>query len=120
MTARRPATARHRHYSIRHRVVAWVSQRIFSRITYTVRHGLLTGMRRRGGLGFLPQWAVGRTDDTAEVRFWRDYPLEGLTIYDIGAFEGLLTMYFARRCNRVIAFEPHLLAMRSVSETTSS
>jgi len=57
------------HYSLKHRFVAGVS-RLFEQRVYTVRHGPLRGLRRKGGLGFLPQWAVGRTDDTAEARLF--------------------------------------------------
>jgi FkbM family methyltransferase len=80
---------------------------MFGNMTYTVRHGLLTGMKRRGGLGFLPSWLISSMTETQELGFWRTYPLEDLTVYDIGAFEGLLTMYFSVRCKDVFAFEPH-------------
>ena len=39
--------------------------------------------------------------------FWRSLPIAGLVVYDIGAYHGLLTMFFASRCARVIAYEPN-------------
>ena len=91
------------HFGISHKLIAFVSQKFFGNITYTVRHGLARGMKRKGGLGFLPMSAR----PTAEEVFLRSLPLEGKTVYDIGAFEGLLTLYFSRFAKQVIAFEPN-------------
>jgi len=88
---------------LRHRFIAFVSGRIFSNVTYTIRHGLAAGMRRKGGLGFLPM----HVDDTAETRFFRNLDLAGKTVYDIGGFEGVLTLFFARQAREVITFEPN-------------
>jgi FkbM family methyltransferase len=33
--------------------------------------------------------------------------LHGLVIYDVGAFQGLLTMFFAQRARQVISYEPN-------------
>jgi FkbM family methyltransferase len=91
-----------RHYSIRHRAIAWISRHLFDRATYTARHGLIHGMRRKGGLGWMP---VGV--QTKEEMFWRGLPLSGLVIYDVGAFHGMLTLFFAGRCARVVCYEPN-------------
>jgi hypothetical protein len=45
-----------RHYSRKHSAIAWISQNLFDYVTYTVRHGLLRGMKRKGGLGWMPQF----------------------------------------------------------------
>jgi FkbM family methyltransferase len=90
------------HYSLRHRAIAWVSRHLFDRLTYTVRHGLIRGMRRRGGLGWMPVGA-----QTQEEMFWRGLPLKGLVIYDVGAYHGILTLFFASRGGQVIAYEPN-------------
>ena len=89
------------HFGWKHRLVAVVSQRV--NFTYTIRHGLVAGMRRRGGLGFVP-WGPA---ETAETRFLRALNVGGKVVYDIGAFEGLLTMFFSRRARYVIAWEPN-------------
>jgi len=90
------------HYSLRHRAIAWISRRLFDRFTYTVRHGLIRGMRRRGGLGWFP--AGGRTKEDI---FWQKMPLKGLLTYDIGAYHGVLTLFFASQGAQVIAYEPN-------------
>jgi FkbM family methyltransferase len=92
-----------RHYSLRHRTIAWISRNVFDGVTYTARHGLIRGMRRRGGLGWTPEWS----EPTREEMFWRELPLDGLVIYDVGAFHGILTLFFASRGARVIAYEPN-------------
>jgi FkbM family methyltransferase len=90
------------HYSLRHRAVAWISRRLFDRVTYTVRHGLIRGMRRKGGLGWLPAGGA-----TKEELFWRGLDLTGFVVYDVGAFHGILTLFFASRCAQVISYEPN-------------
>jgi FkbM family methyltransferase len=95
-----------RHYSLKHRAIAWISRHLFDHITYTARHGLIRGMRRKGGLGWIPAF-LARAAQTKEEMFWRGLPLAGLVVYDIGAFHGLLTMFFASRCGKVIAYEPN-------------
>lgn len=89
-------------YPLKHRIVSWVSSRVFDRMTYTQRHGLIAGMRRRGGLGWLPF----SEPESEELRFWRQLDLRGKVVYDIGAFQGLLTLHFARHAQCVVAYEP--------------
>jgi FkbM family methyltransferase len=94
------------HYSLRHRAIAWISRQLFDHTAYTVRHGLIRGMKRQGGLGWIPAWASHGTQ-TKEEMFWRGLPLAGLIIYDVGAFHGILTLFFASCGARVIAWEPN-------------
>lgn len=91
-----------RHYTLKHRLIAWVGGTLFDTMIYRVRHGLLKGMWRRGGFGWVP-WAPM----TAEQRFWGALYIHGMTIYDIGAFHGLLTLLFASRAREVVSFEPN-------------
>ena len=42
-----------RHYTLKHRLIAWISTRLFDTTTYTVRHGLPKGVKRKGGLGWV-------------------------------------------------------------------
>jgi FkbM family methyltransferase len=93
------------HYSLKHLAIATVSQ-WFDGYTYTVRHGLLRGMKRRGGLGFLPERLIGH-QGTEETRFLAALDLSGAVVYDIGGFEGLLTLFFATRAATVIVYEPN-------------
>ena len=95
-----------RHYSTKHRLIAWISTHLFDNATYTVRHGLLKGMKRKGGLGWVPaMFSSGLM--TAEQQFWSALNLKGMTVYDIGAFHGLLTLFFATRAKAVVCFEPN-------------
>lgn len=95
-----------RHYTLKHRLIAWISIHLFDRATYTVRHGLLKGMRRRGGLGWLPAlFSPGAM--TAEEQFWFGLNLSGMTVYDVGAFHGLVTLFIASRAKAVVCFEPN-------------
>lgn len=96
------ALAKFRHYTPGHRCISWVSRNLFAHVTYRQRHGLIRGMRRRGGLGFVPKRGL-----TPEESFLESLSLEGKVVYDIGAFEALLTLFFARRGARVVAFEPN-------------
>ena len=94
------------HYTLRHRVIASLSQRLDG-LTYTQRHGLIRGMRRQGGLGFLPALLAGGNHETAEHRFLRALDLSGKVVYEIGAFQGILTLFFSSRAKEVIAYEPN-------------
>ncbi len=94
------------HYPLKHRIIAWVSSNLFDSAVYTVRHGLLRGMRRKGGLGWAPE-KLSRNSVTAEQNFWERLDLSGKTVYDVGAFHGLLTLFFASRAKAVVCFEPN-------------
>jgi FkbM family methyltransferase len=63
-------------------------------------------MKRTGGLGWMPAWLSHGTQ-TCEEMFWRDLPLAGLVVYDVGAFHGILTLFFASHSSQVIAYEPN-------------
>lgn len=93
---------RSQHFSLRHRVIAFISTRIVGNFVYTMRHGLAAGMRRKGGLGFLGSRAL-----SAEERFLSNLDFAGKSVYDIGAFEGLVTLFFARKAASVITYEPN-------------
>jgi FkbM family methyltransferase len=95
-----------RHYTLKHRFVSWISIHLFDNVTYTVHHGLLKGMKRKGGLGWVPALSSSGTM-TAEQRFWSGLNLSGMTVYDVGAFQGLLTLFFALRAKAVVCFEPN-------------
>jgi FkbM family methyltransferase len=95
-----------RHYTLKHRLTAWISTHLFDTVTYTVRHGLLKGMKRKGGLGWIPA-SFSPGSMTTEQQFWSDLNLGGMTVYDVGAFHGLLTLFFASRAKAVVCFEPN-------------
>jgi FkbM family methyltransferase len=88
-------------FTLRHRLTAAVSRRLQG-IVYTSRGGLTRGLRRKGGLGFLPGAAH---PDTAETRFLQTLNFTGKVVYDIGGFQGLMTLFFAKTARQVLTFE---------------
>ena len=103
------------HYTLRHRLVAAISNRLDS-FTYTQRHGLIRGLKRKGGLGFLPAALADSGHETAEHRFLRSLDLTDQVVYEVGAFQGLLTLFFSGRAKEVIAYEPNPSSYRRVLE----
>jgi FkbM family methyltransferase len=103
------------HYTLRHRLVAAISNRLDS-VTYTQRHGLIRGMKRKGGLGFLPAMLADGGHETAEHRFLRSLDLSQATVYEVGAFQGILTLFFSGRAKEVIAYEPNPSSFQRVIE----
>lgn len=86
-------------------VIASIQPLVAHRV-YTVRHGLAKGLRRRGGLGFVPQFG----SRTAEEIFLERLSLDGATVFDVGGYEGIFTLFFARKVGatgRVVTFEPN-------------
>ncbi|MCW5963101.1 MAG: FkbM family methyltransferase [Bryobacterales bacterium] len=86
---------------LKHRLISWVSRTFFDNRVYRVRNGLNKGLVRRGGLGWLPI-----EQSNPELDFWRSLDFSGKVVYDIGAYHGLLTIYFARTARQVVAWEP--------------
>lgn len=93
------------HFSRKQRMVAWISQTFFDNNVYRSRQGLTKGLMRKGGLAFLPE-ALARVPETEEIRFWRQLDLKDKVVYDVGAFHGLLTCFFAKQARHVVAYEP--------------
>jgi FkbM family methyltransferase len=71
---------------------------------YTARTGLTKGLKRKGGLCFIPRQL------SLEEKFLMNLDINGQTIYDIGGNVGIFTMFFARsvgKKGKVITFEPN-------------
>jgi FkbM family methyltransferase len=83
---------------------------------YTVRNGLARGLRRRGGLGFVPQFGA----KSAEERFLEGLSLGGLTVFDGRLVtRGIFTLFFARRVGpggQVVTFEPNPRNFQKIAE----
>lgn len=92
------------HFSRKQKAIAWVSHSLFDHITYRARHGITKGQKRRGGLGWLPERFAGA--ESRETEFLRSLDFTCKVVYDVGAFHGLMTLFFAARASQVIAFEP--------------
>ena len=82
-----------------------IGQRTLGPRAYTMRFGLARGLRRRYGQGFRPKFAL-----TAEERFLEQLNITAKTVFDIGGYIGILTLFFARAVGstgRVVTFEPN-------------
>ena len=95
------------HFSLRDRITSFVSEKLFRNFTYTARHGLIQGMKRKGGLGFLPAAILPKSRTNAEEDFLRGLGISGKVVYDVGAFQGMMTLFFAQKASAVVAYEPH-------------
>lgn len=100
------------HYSWKHQAVAWISQNLFDGVVYTVPDGLLKGMKRKGGLGWLPV----KREASKEHHFLETLDLRGKVAFDVGSFQGLMAMFFARQARQVIAFEPNAGNRKRIEE----
>jgi FkbM family methyltransferase len=90
---------------LRRAVISRLQPLVANRV-YTVRNGLARGLKRRGGLGFIPQMGV----PPLEEQFLERLDFTGQTIFDIGGYEGIFTLFFARRVGprgTVVTFEPN-------------
>jgi FkbM family methyltransferase len=111
-----PSQFRSTHFSWKDRATSFVSEKFFGSLTYTVRHGIIKGMKRKGGLGFLPGFLARSPENEPELTFLRNLDLEGKVVYDIGAFQGVMTLFFARQAKAVISYEPLPANYRRVVE----
>lgn len=77
---------------------------------YTARSGPGRGLKQVGGVRLLLPPRFGEREDAEELAFWRGLDLTGKLVWDVGAFEGIVSMFFARKVGaggHVVAFEPH-------------
>jgi len=72
------------------RAIGGLSRPVTRHITYRTRSGIAAGLKRKGGLGFLPR-AI-----SDEERFYLGLNLTGTVVYDIGSYEGIFSMFAAR------------------------
>ena len=93
---------------LKHRAQAWLSNRLLQPLcrnqVYRVRQGVARGFRVQGGLFFLPK------PPTAEEAFLTNCDWTGKVVYDVGAFLGHFTLFFAQAVKPegcVVAFEPN-------------
>jgi FkbM family methyltransferase len=99
---------------LKHAVISALRPLVSDRV-YTVRHGLARGLKRRGGLGFVPRLSPESTEEA----FLQRLDLAGETIYDVGGFEGIFALFFAQRVGptgRVLTFEPNPRSAATIRE----
>ena len=100
-----PMSAAQETMPLKHTIISRISRSsLVDSFVYTARHGPAKGLKRRGGLGWLPS-----PKQSAEDRFLSELNWSGLTVYDIGGDQGLFSLFFARAVGsgRVIIFEPN-------------
>jgi FkbM family methyltransferase len=107
------------HFTLKDRFASLVSEKLFQNFTYTVRHGLIKGMRRKGGLGFLPVSLARSPHNAAEEAFLGALQLKDKVVYDVGAFQGLMTLFFASKAKKVVTYEPNPVSFRRVQENVA-
>jgi len=81
--------------------------------TYKIRQGVAAGLKRRGGFSFIPRSL------SPEEKFLLNLNWTGLTVYDVGGYEGLFTLFFSRAVGpngRVFTFEPNPANCRKIQE----
>ena len=90
------------------RNIAFISK-LFSKLLYnrifTMRIGLARGLKRRYGFGYKPKLLM-----TVEERFLKELDFSDQTVYDIGSYIGIYSLFFARAVGKngaVISFEPN-------------
>ncbi len=91
--------------------------RVFQNHTYTSRHGLAKGLKRKGGLAFLPSFVPRSTEMLKEELFIAGLDFTGQTVFDIGGDQGIYTLFFARKVGetgKVFTFEPNPTSYRHI------
>jgi len=84
-------------------------------LSYTVRWGIARGMKRKGGLQFIPQITKLRPEE----HHLMNLDLKGKTVYDIGGFEGIFTLFFSRAtgsAGHVVTFEPNPINQKKIED----
>ena len=77
---------------------------VLEHYTHTIRTGPARGMKKKGGLTFLP------SPRTREDRLLNRLNLEGKTVYDLGGNIGMMSLFFSRAVGpkgHVLTFEPN-------------
>lgn len=100
---------------LRFNIIPTILYPLMKKHVYTARYGLAKGLKRKGGLGFIPQ--VTRL--TMEENFLMNLDFRGQVVYDVGAAYGIFTLFFAEsvgKNGKVIAFEPNPKLCRQIIE----
>jgi FkbM family methyltransferase len=80
-------------------------ERLLGEHEFTIRTGLARGLKRRYGLGFKPRLSL-----TKEEKFLLGLDFWGRTVFDVGGYVGIYTLFFARAVGKdgmVVVFEPN-------------
>lgn len=106
--------------SLTRRVIARLNRTPFlNNLVYTAKHGPARGLRRQGGMGWLPAFVPRTHEWDAEEAFLASLNWKGLTVYDVGGDQGLFTLFFAHQVGetgQVVVFEPNPQSCRRIEE----
>ncbi len=104
--------------SIKRKIIGRINRIPFmDKIVYTAKHGPARGLKRQGGMGWLPSLVPRIHEWDAEEAFLADLEWRGLTVYDVGGDQGLFTIFFAHRVGadgQVVVFEPNQQSVRRI------
>ena len=86
--------------------LGFIIRPLFNNCTYTIRWGIGKGFKRKGGMQFIPQITPLRKEEL----FLQTLDLSGQTVFDIGGFEGIFSLFFSKCTGKngtVFTFEPN-------------
>lgn len=95
--------------------IASIFRLILKNYVYTINRGIARGLKKKGGFQFIPSTAPPKPEE----RFLLGLELKDKTIYDIGGYQGIFTIFFARaagKIGKVITFEPNPNNYRRIIE----
>jgi len=104
--------------SVKRKIVGFINRMpAIDNFVYTARHGPARGLKRQGGLGWLPAFVPRLSEWDAEETFLANQEWRGLTVYDIGGDQGQFSIFFAHRVGadgQVVVFEPNPRSYRRI------
>jgi FkbM family methyltransferase len=89
-----------------------IVQKFFGNFVFTIRTGIVKGMKRRFGFGFKPF-----RKETPEEKFLKSLKFANKTVFDVGGYVGLYTLFFASAAGpkgKVVAFEPNPVCLKEL------
>lgn len=97
--------------SVKREIVARLNHSpVMDSLVYTAKHGPARGLKRQGGMGWIPSVVPRTREWAAEEAFLESLEWKGLNVYDVGGDQGLFTLFFANRVGdtgQVVVFEPN-------------
>jgi FkbM family methyltransferase len=104
--------------SIKRKIIGYINRMpAIDNFVYTAKHGPARGLKRQGGMGWLPSFVPRMHEWDAEETFLANQEWRGLTVYDIGGDQGQFTIFFAHRVGdtgQVVVFEPNPQSCRRI------
>ena len=106
--------------ALKRRIIARLNRMaLIDNHVYTARHGPARGLKRQGGMGWLPSFLPRMHEWGAEEDFLDRLEWRGLTVYDVGGDQGLFTLFFAHRVGsegNVVVFEPNPQSLKRIAQ----